>query len=359
MIGRVCRRIGQGRLGALLALLALVLPGGPAAAAPPHPLFASDAPVRLTISGPIAAIQRAASRSTDAHEATLTVHAASPETHAIRLSARGLTRRRSDVCSFPPLRIELVDEPPEGSLLRGQRRLKLVTHCRGAESFQQHLLLEYAAYRLFNLLTPVSFRTRFAEIDYAEPGVSQPLSRLGFLVEDVDDAARRNGLVEVDVGSAAIVQLSPRETARVAVFQYMIGNVDWSPRQGAPGELCCHNSKLLGHADGATATLIPIPYDFDYSGLVDAPYSVPPPALSWLVSVRTRHYRGFCAHRAETQAAAAEALAERARLLAVIDEIPRLTERTRRRARAYLERFFEDVRSPDAVESNLMRTCVG
>ena len=82
----------------------------------------------------------------------------------ITLTARGITRLRDDICSFPPLRVEFNSPPPPGSLFERQGRLKLVTHCRTAADHQQKILLEYAAYRIFNLLTPVSFRARLAQV---------------------------------------------------------------------------------------------------------------------------------------------------------------------------------------------------
>ncbi|HYN47083.1 MAG TPA: hypothetical protein VES64_10365 [Allosphingosinicella sp.] len=343
---------------AALAFAALLSAGAAAAAREPNPLFAADEPIRLTIRGPFGAIARNAPRSTDAHDASLALAGAAPETHPIRLSARGITRRRREVCPFPPLRVEFTAAPTAASLFRGQRRLKLVTHCRPAELFQQFMLLEYAAYQLLNTLSPRSLRVRLAAIDYVETGADRPFaSRLGFLVEDVDDAARRNGLVEIDTGNIFEARLSPRDAARFAVFQYMIGNLDWSMDAGPRGALCCHNSKLLGAAAGAANGLIPIPYDFDHSGLVDAPYATPPPQVA-VATVRARRYRGYCIHNEEARAAAAEALAARPALLAVLAAIPQLSARSRARASAYLGGFFEDVGSPEQVAQKLLRNCL-
>ena len=170
---------------------------------------------------------------------------AAADSHAIKLSARGITRRKGDVCQFPPLRIDFAAAPAATSLFRGQKRLKLVTHCRQSPGFQQYVLLEFATYRLFNVLTPASFQVRLATVDYVDAGGKPPISRIGFFIEDTDDAARRNGLREARVGARIqTAQLSARDAARVAVFEYMIGNLDWSTRAGPPGDGCCHNSRL-------------------------------------------------------------------------------------------------------------------
>lgn len=342
-----------------LALAAMLFAAPAIAAGEPTPLFAQDDTIRLTIRGPMGAIAREAERGGEVHEASLTLQGAAVETHAIGLSARGVTRRRRDVCAFPPLRLEFAQPPPRTSLFSGQRRLKLVTHCRPAESFEQFMLLEYAAYRLLNELSPLSLRVRLARIDYVETGADEPFaSRLGFLIEDIDDAAARNGLVELEGGNFRAARLSPTDAARFAVFQYMIGNLDWAMEAGPVGEDCCHNSKPLAPAANSLGGVIPIPYDFDHAGFVDAPYATPPAAVS-MSSVRTRRYRGFCIHNEPALAAAAEALAARARLETVLATIPELGERQRAKALRYLAGFFDDIATPRAVGSNLLRTCLG
>lgn len=345
------------RLAAAGLALLLAAPSAIAQRAP-HPLFAEDGVIQFTLSGPIRAIARSAERSEEVRDAMLMLGGAAPETHAIRLSARGITRRRRDICTFPPLRIEFASPPAQASLFTGQRRLKLVTHCRSGESFQQYVLLEYAAYRLLNALTPLSLRVRLARIDYVDEGGERPFaSRLGFLIEDIDDAARRNGMVEVETGNFPVARLSARDAGRFAVFQYMVGNVDWAMHGGPPGDDCCHNSRPIAAAEGAAAGLIPIPYDFDHAGLVDAPYATLPPQVPGN-SVRRRHYRGFCMHNEEARRAAGEMLAARAALMAVLADIPELEERTRGRASSYLADFFEDVASPESIADRLFETCL-
>lgn len=337
-----------------------MLPAKPAdAQGQPTTLFADDATITLSIRGPLGDIARGAVRSADPHPATLVIEGAQPETHAIALSARGITRRRREICAFPPLRIEFTRPPAAGSLLEGQRRLKLVTHCRQADSFQQYLLLEYAAYRMLNALTPLSLRVRLATIGYYEGDATRPfVTRLGFLIEDVDDAAERNGLAEIEGGRFSPERLDPAGAARFAIFQYMIGNLDWAMHAGPAGEDCCHNSRPIAAAADPAARLIPIPCDFDHAGMVDAPYATPPAQLD-ISDVRTRRYRGFCTHNDEARAAAGEMLAGRERIEAVLGAIPALSERNRSRALAYLAGFFEDIATPASVESKLLRSCIG
>jgi hypothetical protein len=349
MAGRYCLRF---------ALALGLAAASPASAAPSEPtrLFAADEPISIRIQGPISAIAARAATSLAPRPAVLTVSGAT-ETLPIMLSPRGLSRRQRQLCGFPPLRVEFTARPGPSSLFERQRRLKLVTHCRQSADFQQHLLLEFAAYRLYNRITPASFRVRLANIDYVDTN-GRVTNRLGFFVEDLDDMARRSGMRAAQVGeSVPVSQLSAREAARFAIFEYMIGNLDWSMRAGPKGERCCHNSKLVWpNAPGARA-LVPIPYDFDLSGLVSAPYAFPPEGIN-VSSVRERRYRGLCAHNREALAVAAEFRLKRSELLAELAGIPGLDESTRRRALAYIDTFFNDVADDQRVATKLLRTCV-
>jgi len=335
---------------------ALILSG--AAPSPPTRLFSSNELIRMTLRGPISAIAASAQSSLAARPAMLQLTHPSAESHAILLSPRGLTRRQREKCDFPPLRITFVARPPAASLFERQKRLKLVTHCQRAASFQRHVLLEYAAYRMLDTLTPASLRVRLASIDYAEANGRLLVSRAGFLIEDPEDSARRNGLREIRlVARIPPGRLDPAAAARAALFQYMIGNLDWSMRAGPMGDSCCHNFKLLGPEGTAAGAIVPVPYDFDSSGLVDAPYAVPPDSLA-VSSVRQRRYRGYCMHNAQALAAAAEFRSKRPALLGVLSQVPGLDEGARRRAAAYLDGFFADIASDEQVTTRLLKTCI-
>jgi hypothetical protein len=339
--------------------LAAMAAAGPAAAATaPKPLFASREVIRLTIKGPIASVAQGPADSEKTVAGSLTVQGATPETLAISLTPRGITRRRKDVCTFQPLRVEFTDKPAATSVFRGQKRLKLVTHCRSPAGFQQYLLLEYSAYRMYNVLTPASFNVRLVSVDYADETGRPITSRLGFFIEDADDVAERNGLTRVrTTNRVPVAQLSPRDAARFVMFQDMISNLDWAMTAGPAGDECCHNSRLIGAKD-ATSGFIPVPYDFDFSGMVDAPYASPPAEIP-LANVRVRRYRGFCRHNAEAQAAAADLLTRRAALLAVLNDVPQLEEKTRQKASAYVAGFFDQIGSEADVAKLLQRCLTG
>jgi len=340
-----------------LAALALATSAGAAAAEPAKPLFASDDVIRITIRGPVDTIAKAPEESQASYPGELIVSGTS-DALPIQLAQRGITRRKGDVCQFPPLRVTFNQPPPAGSLFAGQRRLKLVTHCRASEGFQQYVLMEYATYRLYNQLTPMSIRARLAKIDYVDAGGKPITSRVGFFLEDIDDVARRNGMREAKMGTRIpVTQLSPADSGRVGVFQYMIGNLDWAMQAGPPGDNCCHNSQLIGASGGSSPALVPVPYDWDFSGLVDAPYATAPDSIN-VTTVRQRRYRGFCRHNAEARAAIADARARQAPLMATFAAVPGMDPRTAKKATAYLGGFFADIATDASAEAKLIKTCL-
>jgi hypothetical protein len=338
-------------LAAVAACSLAVAP--PASAQMPKPLFASDAPIHITIQAPLTGLIRNRS-ATAPISGTLT----DPNgvTLPISLSLRGLTRRAADICDFPPLRVRFTGAPPPQSLFVGQNSLKLITHCRNSASFQQYLLLEYSAYRMYNLLTPRSFRVRLANIDYRDANGQPIVSRVGYFLEPLGDLARRNGMKSSHAPDRIpTTDLSPVDAARYALFQHMIANHDWSMRAGPAGRDCCHNAELIGPL--APGSVVPVPYDFDYSGFVSAPYATPPDELH-LTSVRQRRFRGYCIHNPQIATAAAQFRAMRPQFIATIGQTPGLAPGTQSRAIGFLDGFFNDIADDQTVNSKLLKGCI-
>jgi hypothetical protein len=334
---------------ALTFLAAIALASSAAVAKPstePTPLFSSDAPIHVTIQGPFANL--VSNRAETPRPATMVVDGV---TYPITLTPRGITRLRSETCDFPPLRVTLTQKAPEGSLFQGQHRLKLVTHCKRSPDFQQKVLLEYSAYRLYNLMTQQSFRARLANIDYLDEAGRPYVSRVGYFLEDFDDVAKRNGMTSAHMGALVpLGQLEPNAAARFAVFEYMISNYDWSMRAGPQGTECCHNGRLMTDRPGGPLTAVP--YDFDFSGLVDAPYAGPPEGIP-VDNLKQRNYRGYCVQVAQARAIAAEIGPRRSEFLGVFAAVPGLDQRNQSRASSFVSGFFADLDS-----GKIFKSCV-
>jgi hypothetical protein len=323
------------------------------------PLFADSAPITLTIDGPFRTVVSRAPRSTDPYPATLILHGQRDQTFAITLSARGLSRRTRGFCDFPPLRLDFDKSALAGTLFEGQNRLKLVTHCKTSGTYARLAVLEYLIYRFYNELTPLSFRVRAAQISYRDSdrgGRAQTF--FGFLIEDIDDTAARNGRIALEVGSGQIpsAALDPDAAALVSLFHFMIGNLDWDLNHGPEGGECCHNGKLISFEAAPKSAVVSVPYDFDHAGFVDAPYAEPPDQIR-INTVRTRYYRGLCLHNQALRNAIAVFRAERADLLALIDTETRLPEARRDTARRYLDSFYEILDDPERFDRQVLRRC--
>jgi hypothetical protein len=173
-------------------------------------------------------------------------------------------------CGWVPLRVVFKKKDVAGTVFDGQSSLKLVTHCRDNNDFEQHVLREYLPYRIYGLLSPIAFRARLAKITYVDAASGKPLTtRYGMFIEADGDVARRAGARSVDLPRTQFKDLDPDSLMTMTLFEYMIANTDVSIFK-------LHNVKLMVTEKKVT---YPIPHDFDYSGLVNTPYANP--ILSW------------------------------------------------------------------------------
>jgi hypothetical protein len=342
-----------------LAALACML-ASPAAAQ--SRLFSDEAPLQIIITAPFPALVRAAKTGMNPLPATLTVAdgVGPAQSLPIQVRPRGLTRRTAGYCAFPPIQLDFGEKSTlHGTVFRGQHKLKLVTYCRQQSEYEQRIMLEYTAYRLYNLLTPMSYRVRAAQVTYRESDKDPGLTRFGYLIEDLDDLADRNHLKRLKLTSHQITaaQFDAHAAGRTALFEYMIGNLDWDFLAGPAGAECCHNSRFVAPRDtGALTGVVPIAYDFDFSGFVDSPYAGPPEGLP-VNSVTQRLYRGYCVSSAEIPSVAEEFRSHRAEMTALINGQPGLNPNFKAKATRFLDGFFALLDDPTRVQSQILKHC--
>ena len=242
-------------------------------------LFEGDAVVAFTLTANLRALARDRGDQPVEHAAVLLYNDAKGiDTLPLTLKVRGNFRRSKDNCSFPPLLIDFPKKKTRNTLFAHQNKLKLVTHCQ----VDEWVVREYLVYKLYNLLTDLSFRAQLARVTYADSlGKRTPETHWGFLLEDDSDVAKRNGVKVSNVKQTTMGYADSLSMATVAVFEFMIGNTDWSVPY-------LHNIRLFDN--GQTGSL-PVPYDFDYSGIIESTYAIPPEQLG-IRSVRERMYRG-------------------------------------------------------------------
>ena len=325
-------------------------------------LFADDKPLQMTITAPFPVLVATAKNSMPRYPGALTVSEGSgpAQTIPIQLRARGLTRRTAGFCLFPPLQLDFDDKDAlKGTPFKGQHKLKLVTYCHNQPDYEQRIILEYLVYKLYNVITPMSFRVRGAEVTYRKDANDTGVTRFGYMIEDLSDVAGRNGFKELNYKSRAIGagQLDAHAAGRAALLEFMIGNLDWDFLAAPVGATCCHNSRFIARSDALPLkAVVPIAYDFDYSGWVDSPYAGPPIGIP-IEFVTQRYYRGYCVSTAEMPAVIAEFRAHRAEMTALVADNPRLNAKFRDKTVKYLDGFFTLLDDPARVQKEIINHC--
>ena len=315
-----------------------------------RPLFQRADPIEFTLTANFSAINKDRNpESTTRYPATLTVAAAdgAPRNIPVKLSARGHFRRMARNCSVVPLRVEFPKDGMAGTPFDGQTTLKLGTGCEDSKEYEQITLREYLQYPLFNLVTPLSFRARLARATYTdEKSKKKSAARYALFIEHENDVARRAEGRVVELSRVVFKDLEDQTLTRMMLFEYMIGNTDFSI-------WALHNVRIVQKPD---RTLLGVPYDFDLSGLVHAPYATPDRRLG-LRSVVDRLYRGPCRSTDEFDAAAAPFRAKHAEMLALIEGMRNLDQGLRGEMKEYVESFFRAIDKPASIKKTLVDSC--
>jgi hypothetical protein len=269
------------------------------------------------------------------------------------LRARGHSRMR--VCDFPPLRFNFGNTDTTGTVFEGQDKLKLVTRCRKNDRSEDDALEEYAAYRIFGLLSDVSFRVRLVHITYKDTDdhiKEKYRTSYGFLIEPQEQLASRVGGSLSEIPAVSLKRLDKHQAALVYIYQYLIGNTDWSLVAADGDENCCHNVKLIKIG----SKQFPVPFDFDLAGVVNAGYAHPDPSLK-IDKVWKRLYRGFCTEPDVLKTALTTITSRQDKVMDVIAGLPALTEKEKAKQIDYLEGFFRKAADKDKIIKSFEKNC--
>ena len=322
------------------------------------PLFAGHTPLEVTIEAPLKTLME--ERPDDEYlegRFSYTGDDGTEHSFDLKLRTRGNFRRKPEICRFAPIRLNFQRKQVKDTLFDGQDKLKLVTHCQQSDpTYEQYTLREYLAYRILQLMTDKSFAARLLHINYVDTEGRYSREKYGFVLEDDDDVARRNGMKLVETGNVRHADLDPVPENLVNVFMYMIGNTDYSLIQGPPDDGCCHNSLLLSANDGPPYT--PLPYDFDFSGLVKAEYAAPNPRFR-LRNVRSRLYRGQCSNNELLPATVQRFIDRKDAVYALVDELHMFSSNSRRLTIRYLDSFYYAISNPDTISLEFLHQCLG
>lgn len=258
----------------------------------------------------------------------------------IQVGPRGKFRR--GYCRIPPIMMQFrnVSAPRLSSL----GKLKLVIPCGSATADEELLFKEYLVYKIYNQITDLSMRVRLVKTTFNDSkGKFKSFTQYSFMMEDDGDMARRNNCKKRTHGQILTESTDRQTMTMVAIFEYMIGNTDWS----VPNN---HNIELVFSRENPAQLPFAVPYDFDYCGLVDASYAVPADVIG-TEKVTERVYRGFPRNMEEIQATLDLFRAKKENILNVIRNFSMLSERVRNGMVKYLEEFFRMIENKNDVKS--------
>lgn len=261
-------------------------------------------------------------------------------TERIRLRARGKTRR--EMCAVPPLKLDFHNET--SPKLYRLDEIEITHTCRPGGVYEQLVYKEFLVYKMYNLITEKSQRARLVDLILEDSlGQKKSVSQPAFIIEELDDVAKRNKCKQVKIDQLHSENTDRAQMAVVALFEYMIGNTDWSVYAN-------HNIKLISDKDSLlTKKPYAVAYDFDYSGIVNAPYAVPDEMLG-IQTVTERVYRGFQRTLEELQEAAKIFIQKKDSIYGLISNCQYLNDRSKKEMTGFLNGFYDTLESPKKMK---------
>jgi hypothetical protein len=306
--------------------------------------FMEEKPFELTLSSDLKnLLGKKTKRAYQPATVTLRFADSTTITEEIRIQPRG--KFRLENCYMPPLYLNFKN--PTSPKCHTLGKLKLVCGCAVGSDDEQLIIKEFLAYKIYNMLTPKSFRVRLVKVTYEDTkGKVKKYSQYGFLLEDVDDMAARNKCKEVE-GQPYNTESTDREQmTMVAIFEFMIGNSDWS----VPNY---HNIKLMRPITDAVSLPYAVPYDLNHCGLVNASYALPPEELG-TKSVTERVYRGFPRSMEELDQTIAVFKSKKEKIWSLINNCEWLNSRYKKEVINFLEEFYRIIDNKNSVKSTFI-----
>ena len=313
-------------------------------------LFTTPAALKLTLTTNIRRIRGDKADNAPWRAATISYVDDKGKTVEIptQIKTRGIWRRKN--CDFPPIRLNFKSELVKGTLLQGLDKPKLTNFCRDTDAYEQYMLQEMQLYRIYNLLTPASHRVRLLELSYVDSASTKlHAKRYAFIIEEGEAVGARFDATIYPEKGATMSDLEPDANALMALFEYFIGNTDFSVNG-------LHNVELVYQPTGQ---MIPIAFDFDFSGAVNTAYATPDPSLN-LGKVRDRLYRGYCQEPESLQKAIATFNAKKQAIYDLYaDPLGQLLKPDKtRETLKYFDDFYKTINDPKRTKREIFEACV-
>lgn len=264
-----------------------------------------------------------------------------------KIKTRGIFRKNPDNCSQAPLWIKFNSNETENTPFQGIRKIKLVLQCHERAQFEQLILKEYLVYKIYNIVSPYSYRVRLAKITLVDRLTDRKSYMYGFFIEPIEMLAIRFKGTINDIKNIHPNACNKKMATVVSIFQYMIGHTDWSIK-------ALHNITLIETEDAAPP--IPIPFDFDFSGFVNAPYALPAEHLP-IKSVTERFFNGYCRSAEEYKAIFETFIKLKPEINSCINSLSILDEKNKDSAKDYIEEFYKIIGNERKVKREFIDGC--
>lgn len=291
-------------------------------------------------------------RDTNAHyhDALLSLYKENGEyeNFKVGIKTRGLYRLKRNNCFFPPLRIKFNEKETAGTIFSYYSKIKLVLPCQKNDRFEQYVLLEYLAYKIYNLITEYSFRVRLVKLILVDITNKKPtFEKYAFIIEPTKLLEKRNNSKELDIKNIHPDNTDYTLINQMSLFQYLIGNTDWSVK-------ALHNIKLLWR--DSLQKPVAVPFDFDFSGLVNAPYALPAESLP-INSVKERYYNGYARKLNELEANLLIFKEKKEDIYHLVHSIEGLEKKYIDETLEYFDQFYLIADHPEKIQHEFILKC--
>jgi hypothetical protein len=312
-------------------------------------LFASDNVIRLIITSDFKNLMKRKYKD-EYQDAVLTYYFNDTiaATRSIEIKPRGNMRRHT--CYFPPLKLNFPKKDALLEQIHDFDKMKMVMDCKRGETYEQYLLSEYYAYKIYNLITDYSFRVRLFELTLVDSSDKiKSLKSYAFIIEDIDMLAKRMNAITFEHQNIRDDHTNLETLANGYLFQYLIGNTDWS----IPA---MHNVTMIKSSDPSVVSPHFIPYDFDYAGIVNTNYAVPDEKLG-IESVRERVYRGICIEDSYIVNAVEQFRQQKESIYHIYQSSGLLDKNNLRNTLHYLDEFYDILENDFKLKRNVLEQC--
>lgn len=263
----------------------------------------------------------------------------------LEIKLRGRSRRDPTYCDFPPLKLDFDKDDDLPPPFQGQNKLKVVTHCQSEE----YIFREYYLYKVFQLISNYGFRVRLCHITYQDENGAWPSHEsYAFIIESEDQLADRiEGVPLDDDISLQLDDVDRDQLTRVHLFNYMAANRDFDVR-------IRQNVKVIAMSDGKPMV---IPYDFDYSGIVNAEYTKDIDQEGQPVYEERTRFKRLCRTEEEYEAMIDEFKAIHDDIIALYQSSPHLSEDSVKEMLGYYEEFYRNIDKRKTMKKVLLKGC--